>query len=131
MNELEQLIPVPAEIRVGGELLELTPIRLGEVPSLARILAPMAGKFGQGEPDWLDLLGQHGGSLLSVLAIASRKPREWIDGLAVDEAIQLAAALMEVNADFFVHRVLPAIESAAAPSSGLRTGLIPSELPSA
>ena len=123
MNDLNTLFPQPLEITVGGELLELTPIRLGEVPSLARILAPLVGKFGQGEPDWLELLGQHGGSLLSALAIASRRPREWIDGLAVDEAIQLAAALLEVNADFFVRRVLPAIESAAA--------LIPSDSPSA
>lgn len=113
MNKLEHLFPAAVEIQVGGELLALTPIRLGEVPSLARILAPVAGKLGQAEPDWLDLLGQHGGSLLSALAIASRKPREWIDGLAVDETIRLAAALLEVNTDFFVRRVLPAIEAAA------------------
>jgi hypothetical protein len=114
MNELEQLIPVPVEIRVGGEVLQLTPIRLGEVPSLARILGPIVGKLGQTEPDWLDLLSQHGGSLLSAMSIAARKPRDWIDGLEIDEAIRLAAALLEVNADFFIHRVLPAIESAAA-----------------
>jgi len=113
MSELEQLFPVPVEVRVGGELLALTPIRLGEVPSLARVLAPLAGQIGREDTDWLELLAQHGGSVLTALSIASRKPREWIDQLPVDEAIRLAAALLEVNADFFVHRVVPALEAAA------------------
>ena len=113
MSELEQLFPVPVEVRVGGELLALTPIRLGEVPSLARVLAPLAGQIGREDTDWLELLAQHGGSVLTALSIASRKPREWIDPLPVDDAIRLAAALLEVNADFFVRRVVPALEAAA------------------
>ena len=35
------------------------------------------------------------------------KPRAWVDELAADEAILLAAKVIEVNADFFTRTVIP------------------------
>lgn len=67
-----------------------------------------------GDPDWLALLTEHGDAILDALAIAARRPREWVEALSLDNAVQLATALFEVNVDFFVQRVVPAIQSAAA-----------------
>ena len=53
------------------------------------------------------MLAEHGEALLDALALACRRPREWVDGLDLDDALQLAAAVFEVNADFFVARVAP------------------------
>ena len=41
------------------------------------------------------------------LELAVGKPRAWVDELAADEAILLAAKVIEVNADFFTRTVMP------------------------
>jgi hypothetical protein len=62
------------------------------------------------EIDWLGLFGRHGEDLLTAVAIAVGKPRVWVDELAADEAILLAAKVIEVNADFFTRTVLPRLD---------------------
>ncbi|MDO3524993.1 hypothetical protein Q3P09_24690, partial [Ralstonia pseudosolanacearum] len=53
---------------------------------------------------------EHGDDLLQAVAIAVDKPRAWVDALAADEAILLAAKVVEVNADFFTRTVLPRLD---------------------
>jgi len=65
------------------------------------------------EPDWLDLLAAHGNGVLELLALTTRPERAWVDDLSLDDAVQLAAAVFKVNADFFVHRVVPGITRSA------------------
>ena len=60
-----------------------------------------------GDSDWLTVFGEHGGALLSAIAIAVGKPRDWVDDLNPDEAVLLAAKVIEVNADFFTRSVMP------------------------
>ena len=47
------------------------------------------------------------------MAIATRRPVDWVAGLGLDEAVRLAEAVFEVNADFFIQRVLPSLTEAA------------------
>ena len=62
------------------------------------------------EIDWLALFGERGDDLLSAIAIAVGKPRQWVDELAADQAIVLAAKVIEVNADFFTRTVMPKLD---------------------
>ena len=71
------------------------------------------------EIDWLALFGEHGDDLLSAIAIAVSKPRPWVEDLAADEAIVLAAKVIEVNADFFTRMVLPKIDGLFTRAKGL------------
>ena len=48
------------------------------------------------------------------MSIAVGKPRAWVDELAADEAILLAAKVIEVNADFFTRTVLPRLDGLIA-----------------
>ena len=48
--------------------------------------------------------------MLSAISIAVGKPRNWVDDLAADEAILLAAKVIEVNADFFTRQVIPKLD---------------------
>ena len=50
------------------------------------------------------VFGQQGDDLLTAVSIAVGKPRAWVDDLAADEAIVLAAKVIEVNADFLPGR---------------------------
>jgi hypothetical protein len=113
MDGFKTFPPEPVVVTLSGTALELTPIRLGELPRLLSAVRPIAADLS-GDPDWMALLGQHGDAVLELLAITARCERAWIDDLSLDDAVRLAAAVFEVNADFFVAHVVPAIQSAAA-----------------
>lgn len=107
------LPPVSVEIRVAEQTIALTPLVLGELPAFAKAIQPFTADLAI-EPDWLRLLASHGDSMIEAMSIASRQSREWIAGLALDEAICLAQALFEVNADFFIQRVVPKLGEAVS-----------------
>jgi len=106
------LPPVPVTLVIGGESLELTPLKVGDVPAFARVVQPVAASLSA-SPDWLALLALHGEAVIDAVAIASRRAPEWVSGLALDDAVRLAEAVFEVNADFFIQRVLPSLTDAA------------------
>ena len=134
MTDFETFPPVPQVVTVAGAAVELTPIRLGELPRILAALRPIAADLSadlSAQPDWLVLLARHGEAMLELLALATRRDRAWIEALALDEAVTLAAAVFEVNADFFVRRVAPSIASAGerlAPilQDGKEAGTMPS-----
>jgi len=107
MSELDTLVPPELELTLNGETLRLSPLRVGQMPAFLRILAPIMKDLTQDQIDWLELFGERGDDLLSAVGIAINKPRNWVDELAADEAILLAAKVIEVNADFFTKMVIP------------------------
>jgi hypothetical protein len=117
MNPFAAFPAQPVSIEIAGETLSITPIRVGEVPALLATIQPFADQFADqlasAEPDWLAILSTHGTALLRTLALASRQSQDWIDALPLDAAIALATTLFEVNADFFVQRVKPAVQEAS------------------
>ncbi len=111
-NSFAALPPIATSIVIADETIELTPIKIGELPALSRAVQPIADHLCA-SPDWLALIAEHGEALIDTLAIATRRPREWIAALELDEAIKLASTVFEVNADFFIQRLLPSITQAA------------------
>ena len=107
-NLFAALPPVPESLVIGGETLDITPLKVGELPIFARTVRPLAGKLGP-DPDWMRLLSEDGESVILALAIACRRPPEWVSGLTLDDAIRLAEAVFGANADFFIRRVVPEI----------------------
>ena len=118
------LPPVPVTLVIGGERLELTPLKVGDVPAFARAVQPLAASLSA-SPDWLALLAEHGEAVIDAVAIASRRPPEWVTNLALDDAVRLAEAVFEVNADFFIQRVLPSLTEAATRVSQTLRARIP------
>ena len=110
MNDLEKLIPQAVELTVGGETLAIKPLKVGQMPAFLRAISPVMQHLTRSEIDWLALFGEHGDDLLSAIAIAVSKPRPWVEELAADEAIVLAAKVIEVNADFFTRTVIPKLD---------------------
>ena len=131
MNDLEKLIPQAVELTAGGETLAIKPLRVGQMPTFLRAISPIMQHLTRSEIDWLTLFGEHGDDLLSAIAIAVAKPRPWVDDLAADEAIVLAAKVIEVNADFFTRTVLPKLDglftraNALVPAPTSASGLTP------
>ena len=124
-DQFPALPPVPLILFVGGERLELTPLRLGEIPGFARAIRPLASSLSA-SPDWLALLDEHGEAVIEAVAIASRRPKDWLAGLELDDAVRLIEAVFEVNADFFIQRVWPSLSEAAAQIGTRIAGATPS-----
>jgi hypothetical protein len=110
MSDLDTLIPPGVQITVAGETLTLKPLKVGSLPAFLRAISPVMQSLTAPAIDWLALFGERGDDLLSAIAIAVGKPREWVDDLAADEAILLAAKVIEVNADFFTQTVIPKLD---------------------
>ena len=114
MNDLDTLVPQGIELVVDGEPLVIKPLKVGQLPGFLRAISPVMQQISSTEVDWLALFGERGDDLLSAIAIAVGKPRAWVDELAADEAILLAAKVIEVNADFFTRTVMPRLDGVLA-----------------
>lgn len=114
MNDLETLIPQPVELEIAGEKLAILPLKFGKLPAMARACSPFFDVFVAGQKiNWLSLVAEHGANVFSALSVAIGRPVEWVEDLSAPDAILLAQAVIEVNADFFIQSVLPALTAAA------------------
>ena len=114
MSDLETLIPQAVELVIDGEPLAIKPLKVGQMPAFLRAITPVMQQIGGDGIDWLALFGERGDDLLTAVSIAVGKPRVWVDELAADEAILLAAKVIEVNADFFTRTVMPRLNGVLA-----------------
>ena len=97
MSDLETLIPQAVELVIDGEPVAIKPLKVGQMPSFLRAITPVMQQIGGDGIDWLTLFGERGDELLTAVSIAIGKPRAWVDELAADEAILLAAKVIEVT----------------------------------
>ena len=131
MSDLETLIPQAVELVIDGEPLAIKPLKVGQMPAFLRAITPVMQQIGGDGIDWLALFGERGDDLLTAVSIAVGKPRAWVDELAADEAILLAAKVIEVNADDLDVKVQAGVTRKAlfefplpTPDSGLPSGAL-------
>ena len=117
MSDLDKLVPQACEVTLAGETVSVKPLKVGQMPAFLRAITPVMQQISGDGIDWLALFGERGDDLLTAVSIAVGKPREWVDDLAADEAIVLAAKVIEVNADFFTRTVMPRLEDLFARTS--------------
>jgi hypothetical protein len=119
MSDLETLIPQAVELVIDGEPLAIKPLKVGQMPAFLRAITPVMQQIGGDGIDWLALFGERGDDLLTAVSIAVGKPRAWVDALDADQAILLAAKVLEVNADFFTRTVMPRLDGLIAQTSAV------------
>jgi len=119
MSDLETLIPQAVELVIDGEPLAIKPLKVGQMPAFLRAITPVMQQIGADGIDWLALFGERGDDLLTAVSIAVGKPRAWVDALDADQAILLAAKVLEVNADFFTRTVMPRLDGLIAQTSAV------------
>ena len=107
MSDMDKLVPQAVELSLGGDVVAIKPLKIGQMPAFLRAITPVMQQIGGDGIDWLALFGEHGDDLLTAVSIAIGKPRAWVDALDADEAILVAAKVIEVNADFFTRTVMP------------------------
>lgn len=117
MQTLEKIAPTPLRLDVAGERISILPIKTRELPPMMKAVAPILGEIQKG--DILGALAANADSLVAAVSIGSRKDRAWVDELDLDDLVALAGAVLEVNADFFVRRVLPGLTKAVEGVTGV------------
>ena len=132
MSDLDKLVPQAVEISLAGDVVAIKPLKIGQMPAFLRAITPVMQQLGSNGIDWLALFGEHGDDLLTAVSIAIGKPRAWVDALDADEAILVAAKVIEVNADFFTRTVMPRLNEQMGglfeQASTATAGLTPSSI---
>ena len=132
MSDLDKLVPQAVELSLAGDVVAIKPLKIGQMPAFLRAITPVMQQLGSNGIDWLALFGEHGDDLLTAVSIAIGKPRAWVDALDADEAILVAAKVIEVNADFFTQTVMPRLNEQMGdlltPASTVAAGSTPSSI---
>jgi hypothetical protein len=125
---LQQLFPLGKEVQIADKALRITPFKLGELPRVFKAVEPITalvvealGSTQNQMTSLAKIMVGGGDNVIDLLAIGSRQPRAWIDELELDAGVELLAVVIEVNASFFVQRVLPILNremAKAVPQTG-------------
>lgn len=121
-REIDQIVNTPREVTLStGSTCLLSPITVAELPEFIDALAPlMSGGY---EIDPVALLGSHPRELIEAVRVGARMSADDMKTLGVDDLIELATVIIEVNADFFVRRILPRLAGGMASLQATLAGL--------
>jgi hypothetical protein len=109
----------------------ITPIKVRDLPRFLKVIEPIAAELAVG--DISGALIRHTDAVIEATAIGAGVDRAWLEDQTPDVLAELAAKVLEVNAGFFVQRVLPVLQGAAdrlaQTASGGTSGSPPSSMP--
>jgi len=109
----------------------IEPIKVRDLPRFLKAIEPIAADLAAG--DIGAALMRHADAAIEATAIGAGVDRAWLEDQTPDVLAELAARVLEVNADFFVSRVLPQVTAAAERlariASGGTSGSPPSSMP--
>jgi len=137
-DSLDVIAPPVRAVAVRGETLEVSPLRLEQLPAFISASRPLIGRvmiaLTMAEVGatlemgalLLDVLEQDARAFAQAAAVVTGRSEEWLAGAPLNDIAELAEAIVAVNADFFARR-LPALISAgqaavskARPSTAIR-----------
>ncbi len=113
----------PRHETIRGERIEIRPLPVKKLSAAARHAAPLLSRLdpNSGPATNMMALIAETDAIIALTALATDRDPDWIGELAADELLRLAAAVVEENADFFIHKMAPAIENIAARINTLAT----------
>ncbi len=97
------------EVLADGETMTIKPFPFGKWPVALEKVAGLLPFVEAG--DLIGLASAGGERVIELMMLATGKPREWFDTLDPGAGIDILAALVEVNRDFFEQKVRPHLEA--------------------
>jgi hypothetical protein len=107
MSDLASLTPQAKRITVAGREFALLPIKMGQLAAFSAAVMPIAPFVLSGRI--MEAATDHYAAMQAALAIAAKAEPEWLDDLSPEDFLELVAAVVEVNGDFFARRLTPII----------------------
>lgn len=118
MTDFSAIAPDAVKVRFRGRDVEISPLKVGQLPAFSRAVKPVAGSLSQaisgGGVDAaliMEIMSQ-GEHLVEAISIATGVPTEELNDSTPDELVGLASMALKVNGDFFKGRLTPAILAA-------------------
>lgn len=112
-RDLAAVIPSANIKNFAGVDIAIRQIKIGALPDVLLAIQPLAHMLTQADklniPSMFMLYAE---DCLNLTVVLSGQPRSWVNDLELDEGIQLFTDLLEVNADFFIQKVLPQLVGA-------------------
>lgn len=109
----------------------MEPVKVRDLPRFLAAIEPVAKDLATG--DLMGAIMRHADRVIEATAIGAGVERAWLEEQTPDVLVDLAAQVVEVNADFFVRQALPRVtrlaEHIAQTSSGGISGLPGSSAP--
>lgn len=99
---------------------EIQPIKVKDLPAFLAAIEPIARELASG--DILAALARHADNVISATAVGAGVERAWLEAQTPDVLVDLAAKVLEVNADFFVRAVLPKVSAASEALARIASG---------
>ena len=112
MEELEIIEPAPVAVVAGGEEIVISEMNVRQMKSFIKKMNDISLYVRDKDVDVRAMFITNPDLVTDMVSICIGKSVDWIDEIKVDELIVLAFACIEVNADFFMTRVLPIFNSA-------------------
>lgn len=118
MNDLDTLINTPRSVTLaGGDSLDIGPLEIRELPAFTRAVEPFIQhaylhEGGNATDLVIHMLTHDVDRLIDMVVVGARIDREKFGRMHGDDLILLATAVVEVNLDFFIRRMLPQINAA-------------------
>ena len=108
-QDLEAFIPKEVTVQVNGEPFTVRPLTMGRIPAFVKAAEPIKGVLGGGDINLADFLMDEtkNKALINAIRLATGMSEQKLESLTPDTIIELATAILEVNADFFVRRLAP------------------------
>lgn len=113
--DLAVLLPAVRTVTVNentdkAEAINISPFRYKQFREVSKnIVLIRASANSAGDLDLLKLVSDHGEEISEIIRIACGKTSEWLGELELTDVLLLAAAVLEVNRDFFSQRLAPMI----------------------
>lgn len=108
----DPILTVPTKnLSTAGREITLTPIKVKELAAFSRAIEPIVVDLTTG--DVIAALARNAEALIEATCIAARVDEDWLGEQSADVLVELASAAMEINAGFFVERILPRIQRVA------------------
>lgn len=99
------------EVTVAERTFTIEPVRVKNLPQFLAALDPVVREVAAG--DVIGAVTKHTAGMIEATAIGAGADRAWLGEQDAEVLVTLAAAVVQVNADFFVQRVMPRLEEAA------------------
>ncbi|MFN4295084.1 MAG: DUF6631 family protein [Thermoflexales bacterium] len=98
----------------------IAPVKVRDLPAFLAAIEPIARELADG--DILAALAKHADRVIEATAIGTGVERAWLEEQTPDVLVDMAAKVLEVNADFFVRQVLPRVTAAAERLAAMQAG---------
>jgi hypothetical protein len=113
---LETFAPTPRIVVLNdGRQVSVLPLRLGQMPAFTA--AAKAAAPSLFVADYMTILEQHPADAMTMIAVATALSPAETEALWQDETVALLSTIYEVNSDFFIQRLRPAMTKAAGDAS--------------